>query len=111
MLLYLVELVELGARLATAFDVSGVRFVASLNGIAGRELISGDWTRDLHQGSRIAVSDRLTAVLDIDAVSLLSDPRGCGVELTQQLLRKFGINISNEVLQAWQEEVFKGYRG
>lgn len=72
--------------------------------------MSGDWQRELH-GSYIIQADRLSAELVVDSVSLLSEPRRYGVELAQSLLRKFGLDVADEVLRAWQEEVFTGYRG
>lgn len=109
-LLYMVEVAELGVRLATTLDVPAIRFDVSLEGVSGRELVSGDWQRELH-GSYIIQADRLSAELVVDSVSLLSEPRRYGVELAQSLLRKFGLDVADEVLRAWQEEVFTGYRG
>ncbi len=47
-LLYLVEVAELGARYATALGAETVTIDVSLENIAGRELISGSWDRELH---------------------------------------------------------------
>jgi hypothetical protein len=50
--LYLVEVAELGARLATTLECETITIAASLDGISGRQLISGDWNRELdHSGS------------------------------------------------------------
>lgn len=106
-LLYLVEVVEFGARLATHLDLPSVTFDVSLSGIAGRELVSGDWKRELH-GPYYAPAGHLVAALDAATPRLLSQPRVVGVELAQQLLQQFGLNVSDQVLFEWQSEVFNG---
>lgn len=104
-LLYMVEIAELGARLATALDVPSIRFDVALEGIAGRELVSGDWRRDLH-GDYVVQADRLSQTLSVESTTLLGDPRGFGVTLAQGLLRKFGLAVSDGTLREWQDEVF-----
>jgi hypothetical protein len=46
-LLYMVEVAEFGARMATALGLDQVTFDVGLDGIAGRQLISGDFCREL----------------------------------------------------------------
>lgn len=104
-LLYMVEIAELGARMATALDVASIVLDVSLAGIAGRQLISGDFRRDLHDSYRIS-ADRLTATLVADGARLLADTPGVGIELAQELLHQFGLNISDKVLFDWQDQVF-----
>ncbi len=104
-LLYMVEVSELGARMATALDVATISFDVSLIGIAGRQLISGDFKRDLN-GSYLISANQLEATVVVDSARLLADTREVGVELAQQLLHQFGLDVPNKVLYDWQDEVF-----
>ena len=103
-LLYLVEVAELGARYATALGADNVALDVVLQKIAGRELISGDWDRELH-GRYITQADALTAQAVHPTPVLLAAPRAVGVELTQQILRKFGLEIADKVLLDWQDSI------
>lgn len=103
-LLYLVEVAELAARLATAFGSETITITASLNGIAGRELVSGDWNRDLH-GPYLVQAERLQVEQVLDSTSLISDTRRAGVRIAQGLLRQFGLDTPDPVLLDWQAEV------
>lgn len=87
-LLYMVEVAEFGARMATALDVPSITFDVALGGIAGRELISGDWNRDL-DGPYLIASDTLRATFAVDSARLLTETRDVGVELAQLLLGQF----------------------
>lgn len=100
-LLYAVELAEFGARMAAALDVSSITFEFTVAGIAGRELISGDWKRELHGPYPIA-ADALGATAVVESARLLADTRQVGVELAQQVLRQFGLNVPDQVLYDWQ---------
>jgi len=102
-LLYLVEVAELGARFATSLDVGTITIDVSLENIAGRELIPGDFGRIL-QGPYISSANRFAAHTDIDVPTLLGAPRAVGVDLTQQILRQFGLNLSDTVLDQWQAQ-------
>ena len=104
-LLYLVEVAELGARYAAALGVETVAIDVSLENIAGRELISGDWKRELH-GRYVTQATSLTASVVHKAPALLATPRAVGVDLTQQMLRKFGLNVADKILMEWQESIF-----
>ncbi|WP_109474816.1 helix-turn-helix domain-containing protein [Ornithinimicrobium cavernae] len=104
-LLYMVEVAELGARMATALEVDHVAFDVTLSGIANRELVSGDWQRELHGPYRMA-SNELETQLGVSTTRLVADTRTVGVELAQGLLRQFGLGVPDQVLFDWQEQVF-----
>lgn len=104
-LLYLVELAELGARYATALGVETVTFDVELKGAVGRELVSGDRRRDLH-GSFRGPSGPIRAAVTINSENLIASPRPIGVELAQQVFRGFGLKADKDILMRWQEEVF-----
>ena len=104
-LLYLVELAEFGARMATVLDCERITFDVSLNGIAGRELISGDWLREL-QGPYLVLADRLSGSEVVNSARLIASPRQIGVALAQVLLQQFGLDLPNQVLMDWQEQIF-----
>lgn len=104
-LLYLVEVAEFGARMSTALDVPSIAFDVSLRGIAGRELVSGDWNRDLH-GPYVTSLDKMEATVTMDAGRLLSETRQVGVELAQLLMGQFGLNVPDQVLMDWQSQIF-----
>lgn len=106
LLLYMVEVAELGARFATSLGVDTITMDVSVENISGRELISGDWNRDLH-GPYISSTDRFTAGANLDVPTLLVAPRATGVELTQQLLRQFGLTVSDTVLDQWQNQILE----
>lgn len=108
-LLYTVEVAELGARMASALDVPSVSFDVALAGIAGRELISGDYRRDL-SGSYRPAADTLETMTAVDSARLLADTRQVGVELAQQLLQQFGLSVPDQVLYDWQARVFNRVR-
>lgn len=104
-LLYFVEVAEFGARMATTLEVQSVAFELTLAGVEGRELISGDWQRELH-GPYIVSVDRLTASEVVDTATLLRDPRVIGVQLAQRVLKQFGLNVTHQILLDWQAQVF-----
>lgn len=104
-LLYLVEVAELGARMVTSLQCENITFAVSVNGVAGRELISGDWRREMH-GPYLTSANRLTATEVVDSTRLISNPRQVGVALAQLLLRQFGLDVPDQVLMDWQDEVF-----
>lgn len=104
-LLYMVEVAEFGARMATALDVPSVSFDAALSGIAGRELISGDWKREL-DGPYLVASNTLHASASVDSARLLTETRHVGVELAQLLFGQFGLQVPDQVLLDWQAQVF-----
>lgn len=103
-LVYCVEVAELAARLATAVLSDAVTIEVSVSGIAGRELISGDWNRELY-GPYITGDATLTASTDTSTVDLLADPTGHGIALTQELLGKFGARIPDDILRDWQTQI------
>jgi hypothetical protein len=103
-LLYMVEVAEFGARMSTALDVPSLSFDVSLKGIAGRELVSGDWKRELH-GPYVTPLNTMKASVIVDAGRLLGETRHVGVELTQLLLGQFGLNVPDQVLMDWQAQI------
>lgn len=103
-LLYLVEVAELSARFSTSLSMDTIAIDVSLENIAGRELISGDWNRELN-ASYLTDADRFTAHANLSVPGLLRDPRGVGVDLTQQILRQFGLDMPATVLDQWQNQI------
>lgn len=104
LLLYLVEVAELSARYASTLEAETVTIQASLENITGRELVSGDLKRELH-GPYVTQADSLTASGSYKSPALLASPRAVGVDLTQQILRKFGLDVSDKVLTEWQDSI------
>lgn len=104
-LLYLVEAAELGARLSLALGGVPVSFTVALRAVAGRQLVSGDWNRELH-GNYLAGGDTLEYEQRFEAAELAGDARTVGVGLAQGLLRLFGLNLPDQVLHEWQAQVF-----
>lgn len=102
-LLYLVEVAEFGARLASALEVPSVTFDIGLSGVNDRELIAGDPRRQL-RGPYLSPSDTLEALATVDRARLLSESRQVGVELTQQLLGQFGASIPDQSLFDYQAQ-------
>ncbi|WP_432951199.1 hypothetical protein ACQPXM_25170 [Kribbella sp. CA-253562] len=108
-LLYLVEVAELGARLGAALECKAVRIDVGLRGVAGRQLISGDRARELDGDYRVA-ADELAATASVDTPSLMRDASGTGVGLAQAILTQFGLRVPNQVLHAWQDETLSPRR-
>ena len=104
-LLYLVELAEFGARLAASLDQDAITFDVCIDQIAGRELVSGDWQRELH-GPYTMSANTLVTSLNVSATRLAVEPRAVGVELSQSLLTQFGLDVPDRVLDDWQAQVF-----
>jgi hypothetical protein len=105
-LLYFIEVAELAARLATAVHSDAMTIQASINGIAGRELVSGDWARELY-GPYIVDGATLNASADVTTVDLLRDPIAVGIALTQDFLGQFGLKVPDDILREWQGQVFR----
>jgi hypothetical protein len=106
-LLYLVEVAELAARLATRLECENVAVVACLNGVAGRQLVSGDWSRSLNS-DYVVSADRLDASEVVEAAHLVANPRDIGIQIAQRLMEQFGADLPRQVLVDWQEQVFRG---
>lgn len=104
-LLYAVELVELAARFATDLRCETVTIDLNLVNVQNRELVAGDWSREL-LGSYIVSSDQLRAQRLVTSTALLADPRGVGVSLTQDVIGQFGVGVPDQVLIDWQEKTF-----
>lgn len=104
-LLYLVEVAELAARLATTLECESITIHVILGGVAGRQLIAGDWSR-AQFADYLVTADRLEGDIVVDTTTLIATPRELGVQLTQQVLTQFGANVSKQVLMDWQEQVF-----
>jgi hypothetical protein len=103
--LYLVEVAELASRIAT-LDSSTTTIDVTLHKIAGRELISGDWNRELH-GPYLIAADTLHVSGSITTAELIANPRQTGVHIAQQLLRQFGADLPDQVLIDWHEDILK----
>lgn len=108
-LLYMVEVAEFGARSATTLGLDKVTFDVALEGIAGRQLISGEFRREIH-GPYIAAANRFEASVTVDVTTLLENPGGVGVDLAQRLLHQFGLNVPDEVLFEQQDATFNRKR-
>lgn len=105
-LLYMVEVAEFAARLAAALAAESITFRVTLAGIAGRQLVAGDSSRQLHDeylfhGSRMDITQTVVTP------DLVQQPRAVGVGLAQQFLRPFGVDLSDRVLFEYQEQVFQ----
>ena len=107
-LLYLVELAEFGARMATALEVRSVTFEVSLCGIDGRELVSGDWRREFDR-RYFSPSNVVSTVHAADSARLLADAPRVGIDVAQHLFGHFGLKIADQVLLDWQAQVFNGH--
>lgn len=105
-LLYMVEVAELAARLAIAVGSETVTIAASINGIGGRELVAGDFKRDLHR-SYLVQAERLATEYAGKSAVLLADVRAVGIRLAQGLLSQFGLIVPDSVLSDWQAEVLR----
>lgn len=108
-LLYMVEVAEFGARVATTLGLDQVTFDIALDGIAGRQLISGEFRRELH-GPYIVAANRFEVTLTVEVTALLENPRGVGVDFAQGLLEQFGLDVPNEVLFEQQDSTFNRRR-
>lgn len=104
---YLVELAEFGARLASTIECESVTIDVALDGISGRQLISGDWSRKL-DGDYIIHTNRLMASETRTTAGLLRDTRGVGITLSQTLFKQFGLNVPDQVLIDWQVKILRG---
>ena len=100
-LLYMVEVAEFGARMATALEVASISFDVDLSGINGRQLIAGDRTRELSRDHLVA-TDTLNAHAAVESARLLADARQVGVELAQSFFHQFGAKIPDHVLYDYQ---------
>lgn len=105
-LFYLVEVAELGARMATSLETAAMTFDVSVQNIANRELVSGDWSRELH-GPYVNASDELEHTLDVTTSRLVAEPRTVGVELGQAILQQFGLGVPDQVLLDWQASTLR----
>lgn len=105
-LLYAVEVAELAARVATTLDCARVMIELGLRNIAGRQLVSGTWERELFGPYVIQASD-IAASVDVRSAELIFDPPGAGVALTQQLIGQFGAKLPDALLRDWQAEVLR----
>ncbi len=103
-LLYMVEVAEPAARFATVLGSETITIAASLNGIAGRRLISGDWKRKLH-GNHVVLADQLQAEHVVGSADLMAKTHQVGVNITQDLLHQFGVDIPDGVLLDWQDQL------
>lgn len=105
-LFYVVEVAEFAARIAAAMECDALTITIDLAGIAGRQLISGDWGRGLDR-DYVIHADRVHAAETRSTAELLADPRSVGVTLAQSMFRKFGLDVPDKVLIDWQEQVLR----
>ncbi|MBY4208183.1 hypothetical protein HQO44_17130 [Rhodococcus fascians] len=105
-LLYMVEIVEFGARWATTLECDTITFDIALNNVSGRQLISGDRKRDL-SNDLIITADQVPASHTITTTQLLTDTRRNGVDLAQKILHKFGADIPDQVLLDYQAQILR----
>ncbi|MBM7506459.1 hypothetical protein JOE61_000273 [Nocardioides salarius] len=103
-LLYLVEVAEFGARMSTYLEGPPITFDVGVSGVSGRELISGDHRRQLY-GPYISPLDTLETHQSVASARLLTEPRQVGVELAQDLLKQFGLNVPDQVLFDYQAQI------
>lgn len=106
-LLYLVEVAELGTRIATAVGAETVTFNIALRNVAGRELISGD-VRRRSARTYVTHATDLVATAQLSLTDLIAEPRHSGVDLAQLLLQQFGTDIDDQTLLDWQAQIFDG---
>ncbi|MGA4685934.1 helix-turn-helix domain-containing protein [Micromonospora sp. AB353] len=104
-LLYSVEVAEFAARIGTRLECETVTISVALAQIGGRQLISGSPDRELND-NYVVNARTLEAIETLETARLIENPRRVGVQITQQLLRQFGANISDQVLSDWQDQVF-----
>lgn len=104
-LLYAVEVAEFAAKVAGALNQDSVSVGMAVRGIAGRQLVSGDWKRELHD-AYIYSGDDIGTNLTFSTPGLLARPREAGVQVTQRLIKPFGLNVPDQVLIDWQDQVF-----
>jgi len=105
-LLYAVEVAELGARLATRLGCETVTLEVSLRGIRGRELVSGDSRRRLF-GPYLSAAEAFSATRSLEVSDLLTDARAAGVDMAQRILRQFGLDAQDQLLRDYQDEVLQ----
>lgn len=105
-LLYMVEVTEFAARLATTLGSETVTIFVSIRGASGRELVSGDWKREL-SGPHVVHADELRFERLFSSTDLIADTRQAGVDVAQSLLQQFGLDVPDAVLLDWQAQVFE----
>jgi hypothetical protein len=105
-LLYLAEVAELAARFATVLSVEKVLIDVKLHNVADRQLISGEAARDLDDVYMVA-TNQVAAREQFDIIGLAADPRAAGILLTQQIIRQFGLDVHDQVLRQWQEQILE----
>jgi hypothetical protein len=110
-LFYLTEIAELATRLAIqAGDEADVVVEVGLHGLRGRHLTMGDNGRELHQDYRFD-QPMLQLSREYEPDLLVADPRGAAVEMSQFLLKRSGLNLSDSVLAEYQGELVGRARG
>ncbi len=105
-LLYLVEVAEFAARVGIQLESDTITISAALTQVGGRQLISGDWNRELDT-NYVVNATKLETIVTLETARLIEDPRRLGVQITQQLLRQFGADISDQVLIDWQDQILR----
>ncbi|WP_121258927.1 hypothetical protein [Nocardioides ferulae] len=67
-----------------------------------RQLISGDWKRDL-QGDHIVSADRLTTMASATTAHFMQNATETDIRVTQNLFYQFGLEAPDQVLEDWQD--------
>ncbi len=105
-LFYAVEVCELAARLATDLACDGVSIRFGLVNVAGRELITGTWQRELLD-VHLQHANEMEATAEVTTVDLLAAPRAVAVSLTEDILGRWGLRLPVHVLDEWQAQALE----
>lgn len=105
-LLYLVEVAELAARLASVMECDRVAIEVAIHGTARRQLVFGDWNREF-LGPYIVDAATLKSAAEVPAIDLVADPVTVGIRLTQGILRQFGAALPDQLLRDLQSEILR----
>jgi hypothetical protein len=91
--------------MAVTLENKAIAFDVHLRGIRDRQLISGVWERSI-PANLVVSTDALGTATVVPTATLIENPRGVGVTLAQGLFRQFGLDLPDQVLFDWQEEIF-----
>lgn len=107
-LYYVSEVIEFASRMATTDAGSDeMQVVCTLHGMRNRQLISGDWNRELDD-NYLSPSDHITSRRAHSKSELLGNHRGLAIRTAQELLQRFGLDVPDEVLVEWQTQLLGG---
>lgn len=108
-LFYLVELVELGARLALVSGSADFVFDVELVGMTGRALVAGDPSRQLH-GLYIFAEPKIHYRSAVDTARLVAETRAVAVEISIEIMSRFGFFAQKTMLMEYQATTLTGQR-